>query len=160
MSATRPSRRQANAVAAAACALMMAFALYVQYGLHFTPCNLCLLQRGAVIALGLVFLIATLHDPARTGARVYAALIAIAAALGVLVSARHVWVMLQPPGSLPSLIAVAIEAWSASFWSAYAAEKATSARSNASEFPRYDVIATGSPDRACARASVHPQIRA
>ena len=102
MSATRPSRRQANAAGAAACALMMAFALYVQYGLHFTPCNLCLLQRGAVILLGLVFLVAALHDPARSGARVYAALIAIAATLGMLVSARHVWVMLQPPGSLPS----------------------------------------------------------
>jgi disulfide bond formation protein DsbB len=100
--ATLPSRRQANAAAAALCALMMAFALYVQYGLHFEPCTLCLLQRGAVILLGFVFALAALHDPERSGARVYAALIAFATVLGVLVSARHVWVLMQPLGSLPS----------------------------------------------------------
>ena len=100
--ATRPSRRQANAAGAVACALMMAFALYAQYGLRLTPCNLCLLQRGAVILLGLAFLVAALHDPGRLGARVDAVLIACAASLGAFVSARHVWVLAQPPGSLPS----------------------------------------------------------
>jgi protein dithiol:quinone oxidoreductase len=102
MAATLPSRRRVNAAGAAACALMMAFALYVQYGLRLMPCNLCILQRGAVIGLGLVFLLAALHDPGRIGARVYASLVALAATLGVLVSARHVWVQMQPPGSLPS----------------------------------------------------------
>ena len=97
-----PSRRQANAAGAGACALMMAFALYVQHGLGLMPCNLCILQRGAVILLGVVFLLTALHDPGRIGARVYAALIAIAASLGVLLSARHVWVQMQPAGSLPS----------------------------------------------------------
>jgi disulfide bond formation protein DsbB len=100
--AMRPSRRQANAAGAVACALMMAFALYVQYGLRLMPCNLCILQRGTVILLGLAFLLAALHDPGRIGARLYAALIALAALLGVFVSARHVWVQMQPPGSLPS----------------------------------------------------------
>ena len=97
-----PSRRQANAAGAAACAMLMAFALYLQYGLGLMPCNLCILQRGAMILLGVVFLLAALHDPERVGARLYASLIAVAASLGVLLSARHVWVQMQPPGSLPS----------------------------------------------------------
>ena len=97
-----PGRRLANAAGAAACAMLIAFALYLQYGLGLMPCNLCILQRGAVILLGVVFLLAALHDPKRVGARVYASLIALAASLGVLLSARHVWVQMQPAGSLPS----------------------------------------------------------
>ena len=96
------SRRQANAVGALACAAMMGFALYAQYGLHLTPCNMCVLQRIAIVTLGLVFLVAALHDPAAVGARVYALLIAVAALAGVAVAARHIWMSLQPPGSLPS----------------------------------------------------------
>ena len=42
----------------------MAYALFVQYGLHEEPCPLCILQRVAVIAAGAVFLAALLHDPA------------------------------------------------------------------------------------------------
>ncbi len=95
-------RRHVNALGAAGCAAMMGFALYAQYGLHLQPCNMCILQRIAVIALGLVFLAAAAHDPAATCARLYAALIAAAAAAAVAVSARHVWMSLQPLGSLPS----------------------------------------------------------
>ena len=82
----RPSRRQANAAGAAACALMMAFALFVQHVLGFEPCNLCLLQRGALILVGLLFLLAALHDPGHGGARVYAVLIGVAASLGAIVA--------------------------------------------------------------------------
>jgi protein dithiol:quinone oxidoreductase len=97
-----PGRRPANLAGAAACAAMMGFALYAQYGLHLTPCNLCILQRVCVVALGAVFLVAALHDPGRTGARLYGAAIGLVALAGVGVSGRHVWVQMQPPGSLPS----------------------------------------------------------
>ena len=96
------SRRQANAVGALACAAMMGFALYAQYVLHLQPCNMCVLQRIAVIALGLVFLVAALHDPAALGARAYALVIAAVALAGVAVAARHIWMSMQPLGSLPS----------------------------------------------------------
>ena len=46
----------------------MAYALFVQYGLHEEPCPLCILQRVAVIAAGASFLLAAVHNP-RAAAR-------------------------------------------------------------------------------------------
>ena len=36
----------------------MAWALWLQYGLGLEPCPLCVFQRIAVIAIGVVFLVA------------------------------------------------------------------------------------------------------
>ncbi len=96
------TRRRVNAFGALACAAMMGFALFAQFGLHLVPCNMCVLQRICVITLGLVFLAAALHDPGEAGARAYAAGILVAACAGVAVAARHVWMSWQPLGSLPS----------------------------------------------------------
>jgi len=95
-------RRHVNVLGALVCAMMMGFALFAQFGLHLQPCNMCYLQRVAVIGLGLAFLAAALHDPAALGARLYAVLIAVAAAATIATSARHIWISMQPPGSLPS----------------------------------------------------------
>jgi disulfide bond formation protein DsbB len=96
------SRRLVNLLGAAACAAMMGFALFAQFGLHLQPCNMCILQRIAVISLGLVFLAAAAHNPAASGARLYALLIAGVATAGVAVAMRHIWMSMQPLGSLPS----------------------------------------------------------
>jgi disulfide bond formation protein DsbB len=95
-------RRQINFLGALGCATMMGFALFAQYGLHLQPCNMCILQRIAIIGLGLMFLIAALHNPATLGARLYAALLGAVAIAAVAVAARHIWMSMQPPGSLPS----------------------------------------------------------
>jgi disulfide bond formation protein DsbB len=96
------TRRVANLIGVAATVLLMAVALYFQYARGLEPCNMCILQRIATITLGVVFLVAGLHDPGRLGARVYAILIAVAAGALVALAARHVWMQLQPLGSLPS----------------------------------------------------------
>ena len=95
-------RRQANLAGVAGCGALLAAALFFQYVLHQAPCNMCILQRIAVGALGVVFLAAALHRPGNAGARAYAALLAITATAAAALSARHVWMQLQPPGSLPS----------------------------------------------------------
>ena len=51
------------------CAGLMAYALFVQYGLRQEPCPLCILQRVAVIAAGVLFLLAWLHNPAGAAVR-------------------------------------------------------------------------------------------
>jgi protein dithiol:quinone oxidoreductase len=79
---------------------LMAYALYSQYVLGLEPCPLCIFQRVAVIALGLVFLLAALHNPGQRGARIYAGLLLVTATLGTLVSSRHIWIQMQPPGSV------------------------------------------------------------
>ena len=97
----RLTRRRVNLVACAACAMAFAFALYAQYGMQLVPCHLCIFQRVEVAALGAVFLLAALHDPGRIGARIYGAAVAVVAAATAVTAGRHVWIQMQPPGSVP-----------------------------------------------------------
>jgi disulfide bond formation protein DsbB len=97
------NRRLVNLLGFAACVLMLAFALFVEKVLHIEPCPLCMFQRVGVAALGLVFLVAAVHNPGTlAGARVYAAVIFLVALFPGYVSARHVYIQSLPPGSVPS----------------------------------------------------------
>lgn len=91
-----------NFVGVCICAGMMAFALYTQYVLGMEPCPLCIFQRVAVIGLGIIFLIATIHGAGLTGRRVYAGLLALVAMLGVGVAGRHVWLQSLPKDQVPA----------------------------------------------------------
>jgi hypothetical protein len=77
-----PPRRIAYLLAFLVCAALMAWALWLQYHEGLDPCPLCIFQRVAVSAAGVIFLIAFIHNPGRTGAWVYAVLILIAAGAG------------------------------------------------------------------------------
>ena len=92
--------RPGNLVGVGACVALMAYALYAQYQLHLEPCPLCIFQRVAVIAVGIFFALAAVHNPARIGARVYGVLIALVALAGIGVAARHIWIQAQPPGTV------------------------------------------------------------
>ena len=94
------SRRRWNGLGFAVCAASMAYALYVQHVQGFQPCHLCIFQRVVMIALGLTFLAALLHDPRRGGNRGYAVLLGLLGTVGVAIAARHVWLQAQPPGSV------------------------------------------------------------
>jgi disulfide bond formation protein DsbB len=96
------SRRAGNFLGFLACVALMGYALYSQYVLNLLPCPLCIFQRVAVIVLGLVFLIGAIHNPGTLGARIYAVLLFLVAAAGIGVSARHVWIQAQPPGTVAS----------------------------------------------------------
>jgi protein dithiol:quinone oxidoreductase len=96
------NRRLINFAGFAACAGLLAYALYSQFYLGLDPCPLCIFQRVGIAALGVVFLLAALHNPKGWGAPVYAALIAIAALATIGVAARHIYVQHLPPGALPS----------------------------------------------------------
>ena len=99
---TLPGKRPLNAVGAAICAGLIAYALYAQYGLMLDPCPLCVFQRIAVILLGVVFLIAALHGPSsRTGGRVYAGLLVLVTVGGAAVAGWHVWLQSLPPEDVP-----------------------------------------------------------
>ena len=93
-------RRSGNALGFLACAALMGYALYAQYVLGLAPCPLCIFQRIAAIVTGVLFLIAALHNPRGTGAKVYGVLIGLAALGGMLISARHIWIQAQPPGTV------------------------------------------------------------
>jgi protein dithiol:quinone oxidoreductase len=97
-----PRRRLAYLLGFFVCAALMAWALYMQYGLGLDPCPLCSVQRVAVIAMGVIFLVAAIHDPGRVGAMVYAGLTVVIGGFGMAVAARHVWIQSLPKGSVPS----------------------------------------------------------
>ena len=99
---TLPNRRLLNLAGFLSCAGLMGFALYAQHVLLLDPCPLCDFQRVAVISIGIVFLIAALHDPSGWGGRGYAALLTLFAAVGVGVSAWHVRLQNLPPSEVPS----------------------------------------------------------
>lgn len=96
-------RRGLNWAGFGACVALMAYALYAEHVLGLAPCPLCVFQRVAVIALGIVFLAAALHHPrGRLGARVYAGLITLAAAGGVAVAGQHVRLQNMPADEVPA----------------------------------------------------------
>jgi disulfide bond formation protein DsbB len=95
-----PGRRLAYFMGFLICAGLMAFALYLQYGLDLEPCPLCIFQRVAVIATGVILLVAALHNPGRAGASFYAVLTLITSGIGAGLAAWHIWIQGQPKGSV------------------------------------------------------------
>jgi len=80
----------------------MGFALFAQHVLLLDPCPLCVLQRVAVISVGIVFLISALHNPQGRGRNVYAALLAVIAIAGAGVAGWHVRLQNLPPSEVPA----------------------------------------------------------
>jgi disulfide bond formation protein DsbB len=79
------------------CAGLIVFALYLQHVMDLEPCPLCILQRYAFILVGLVALLAAIHDPQWWGRRVWGVFLVVAAGLGAGVAARHAWLEHNPP---------------------------------------------------------------
>ena len=99
---TIPGRRLLNLVGFLCCAGMMGFALFAEHILLLTPCPLCVLERVATISLGIIFLIASLHNPSAWGKQVYALLLFLAAGAGAGVAGWHVWIQNLPADKVPS----------------------------------------------------------
>ncbi len=89
-------------IGAVICAALLGFGLYLQHVDGLDPCPLCVFQRVAFIALGLVFLLAALHGPGKTGAVVYAVFGGLFAATGAGIAGRHVWLQNLPADQVPA----------------------------------------------------------
>ena len=86
-----------------ACAALIAFALYSQYQLGLLPCPLCIFQRVAFAALGVVFLLAGLHAPRGAGGRrAWGVLALLAASVGAAIAGRHVRLQHLPADQVPA----------------------------------------------------------
>ena len=96
-----PFRAQCLA-GAATCALLLGFALYTQFQGGLLPCPLCIFQRIAFAALGVVLLAAGLHAPRGTGGRrAWGVLALLPAIAGIGLAWRHVWMQQLPPDQVP-----------------------------------------------------------
>ena len=78
---------------------MMATALlYFQQYLGYEPCVLCVAQRIATIATGLIALVAFAHGKAP---KVYGSLTLLSATVGAAVAGRHIWIQSLPADEVP-----------------------------------------------------------
>jgi len=84
------------------CLSMVSIAGYFQFIDNLEPCPLCILQRVFTMLVGLVMLIAVLHNPKGIGERIYGFLAGLSALFGASISARHVWLQYLPEDQVPS----------------------------------------------------------
>jgi protein dithiol:quinone oxidoreductase len=96
------SPRLLNLAGFLCCLGLLAYAIYVQGVLGVDPCPLCIFQRLGIVSIGVIFLAAALHAPRGWGARVYGALLTLAALVTMAVAARHVWIQHLPEDQVPS----------------------------------------------------------
>ena len=97
-----PPRRFAYLLGFLVCAGLMGWALWLQYGQGLEPCPLCAFQRIAVSVVGVVFLVAFIHNPRNLGAAIYAGLVLVVASGGGALAARHVWLQSLPKDQVPA----------------------------------------------------------
>jgi protein dithiol:quinone oxidoreductase len=97
-----PPRRIAYLLGFVVCAGLMGWALWLQYGQGLEPCPLCAFQRIAVSVIGVILLVAFIHNPRNLGAAIYAGLVLVVAGGGGALAARHVWLQSLPKDQVPA----------------------------------------------------------
>jgi disulfide bond formation protein DsbB len=85
----------------AGCMGLLGAGAYFQLAEGLEPCPLCISQRIAILATGMIFLIAGLHNPKQKGVTYYAITGAVTALCGAAISTRHIWLQHLPPEEVP-----------------------------------------------------------
>ncbi|MSP28231.1 MAG: disulfide bond formation protein B [Methylococcales bacterium] len=88
------------------CAFLLAMGAYFQFVQGLNPCPLCISQRLAILATGIVFLCAAIHNPQQTSTTRYAIAGTITALFGASISMRHVWLQHLPPEKVPECLGI------------------------------------------------------
>ena len=83
------------------CISMLGIGAYLHFVEHLEPCPLCISQRIGLLAVGVLMLIAALHNPGIAGIKRYAIAGAILASIGGSISIRHIWIQHLPPDQVP-----------------------------------------------------------
>lgn len=76
---------------------------YFDKVMNLEPCHLCLLQRFAVIALAVIALLATLHNPKTWAKHLYSGGLILFSGFGLVMAIRQVWLQQQPPDTLAAM---------------------------------------------------------
>jgi protein dithiol:quinone oxidoreductase len=75
---------------------LVVYALYIQQQYNLEPCPLCIFQRITYMVIGVLFLVAALHNPGNLGRKVYGLLQFITALTGAGIALRHMWIQANP----------------------------------------------------------------
>lgn len=85
------------------CCACLVGAAYLQYIEGLEPCPMCMVQRWAIIALTVWFIIALVHNRTSSSAQcVYGIGIILFSGLGGFTAARQVWLQHLPPEAQPA----------------------------------------------------------
>ncbi len=85
-----------------ACASLLAAAYYFEYVLFLDPCPLCIMQRIAVLMIGLVGLSGFLLARSSLSQKVHSVFMSLSALFGIAVAGRHVWIQSLPADQIPT----------------------------------------------------------
>ena len=83
------------------CAGLLGFGYFLEYMKGLEPCVLCMVQRLFFVLTAVVALLAFLHNPARTGVRVYAFFTALFSLMGAGIAGRQIWLQHLPADKVP-----------------------------------------------------------
>ena len=75
--------------------------LYLERTLFLEPCPLCVLDRVVIAALGMFFLLALVHNPRSTFAKIYGLISVFFCLAGVGLASRHIWLQGLPTDQAP-----------------------------------------------------------
>ncbi|WP_237059606.1 disulfide bond formation protein B [Microbulbifer sediminum] len=81
---------------------LLGAAFYLEYVRGLEPCPLCITQRVMLLGVGLVSLLAFLHNPQFIGRRIYGLLVSLWALGGLYFSARQLWLQSLPSDQVPA----------------------------------------------------------
>lgn len=95
------SPRMWNILVFICCASLLGFAFYNQYVDYLDPCPLCIFQRVVFFSMGVIALLAAIHNPKRTGQLIYSWLLVASATIGALIAGRHIWLQNLPADEVP-----------------------------------------------------------
>src|SRR5210317_305538 len=94
--------RMINLLVVAIVIASLVFAVYYLEGvLYLEPCPLCMVDRAILVLIGLIALIALMHNSSGIMLWMYTGLGSLFAGLGIAVSARHIWLQGLPPDQVP-----------------------------------------------------------
>jgi len=88
--------RRLLALISGACVAMLAFGMYLQYGVGLEPCPMCIVQRYALIAVAVFTGLASLRQGRGWGLG-WGLLALLSAGFGAFVAARQSWLQWYPP---------------------------------------------------------------
>lgn len=97
-----PSIRLTFLILAAGCLGLILTGLYMQHVMGLAPCALCVTQRIFIIAVGVIALLAFIHNPNTKGRRIYASIGALLAVGGGYFSSHHMWLQSLPADEAPA----------------------------------------------------------
>jgi len=81
---------------------LLGAAFYLEFARGLEPCPLCISQRLMLLAVGLVSLVAFLHNPATIGRRIYGLLVSLSAMGGLYFAGRQLWLQSLPADEVPA----------------------------------------------------------